>query len=243
MFRRAVILLGALLLSGCSMWSGPPLYPVDKSYSWLPHGTYRAEREGKSQYGRWDGKAFFVLPSGKKQKQDRIVTLVALPGTKLHASIAQISAADGKNGALYALVVRDGDTWTYALPDCATTRRIVTDAGGIMDGNAPFQKQVTTENVTVADLEEAMEPLPAVRGRKHHRRSRRAAEVNAAPIAQTESVESVEASPASENTDDGSDEYGSKTCRFPTRSSLEAAARRYLAERQLIGDKVTRIGD
>lgn len=220
MFRRTVSLLSVLLLSGCGMWSGPTFYPVDKSYSWLPPGTYRVQSEGKSHYGRWDGKAFFDLPSGKRQKQDdMVVTMVALAGTKLDTSIAQVSAAHGNDGAIYALVVRRGNSWTYAFPDCAATRRIVTDAGGIMDGPAGLGEQATTEPVRFADL--AGDSLP-----------------HSATTRGTKPVKSVQAS-----RDNGGSRYGNQSCHFPTRESLEAAARRYLAERQLIGDKIVRIGD
>ena len=236
-FRRAMILLGAMLLSGCGMWSGPAFYPVDKSFSWLPRGTYRSQSEGKSRYGRWDGKSFIELPSGKRQKQDWFLTMTTLAGTKLDASIAQISPANGKDGAIYALVVRDGNTWTYVLPDCATTRKIVTDAGGIMDGPTGLRKETAAEAVSFSDLTESG-PLSTNRATKHRNHPRHSLRAKSAPIVQSDPVKSAEASPAVDD-----DRYGGQACHFTTRESLEASARRYLAERQLIGDKIIRIGD
>lgn len=38
-------------------------------------------------------------------------------------------------------------------------------------------------------------------------------------------------------------QYGSQSCHFPSRASLEAAMRRYVFERQVIGHKIERVGN
>jgi len=209
------ILCCTLFLAGCSSWSGPVFYTSEGRAGWLPPGTYRSIEDGKSAYFRWDGKQITDLPSGKKEKKDApLPTMVPLSGANLEAYIAQleIGAEDGRKSALYALVSRTGNVWTFVAPDCATTRRIVLDAGGIIDGAV---------NVSVED------PASVSRDRqpKHHRSSRHAP------------PEKIVRPDRAEN------QYGSLACHFPTRASLEAAARRYLAERQLIGNKIIRLGD
>jgi hypothetical protein len=168
------------------------------------------------------------LPSGKKEKENGPPpTMVPLSGTKLKAYIMQVpfDAEDKRRAAFYALVSRSGDAWTLVAPDCATTREIVLGAGGIMDGAAPNQPVlVPAENVSFEDLQD----LP-----KRHRRGRHKTVMHATG----KDVADIQP------TEEAKNRYGSQTCHFPTRESLEAAARRYIAERQLIGDKIVRIGD
>jgi hypothetical protein len=233
-FRSATILLWALLLTGCASWSGPPFYASNGANNWLPTGTYHSVSDGKSRYFRWDGKQITDLPSGKKEKEDGPApVLVPLSGTKLDAYIGQLSleGTDGKTLAFYALFARNGSVWTYVFPDCFTTKAILLDAGGVMDGApAGMHRETPTEDLG---------SLFPVRGLRHHRRSRQAPPTKIAQV----TADPPENEPTVSTKDDGLDEYGGHACHFPMRASLEKAARRYFAERQIIGDKFVRIGD
>lgn len=240
-FGRFPTPLLTLLLMGCASWSGPQFYSLADGKNWLPPGKYRSYEGKKVSYFRWDGKRTIDLPSGKKEKDEGPPPiLVPLSGTKMDSYIAQwtFNLADGKVRTDYVLFVRNGNAWTYVFPDCVTTKAIVLDAGGSMDGPPPgMHKQTSAENVTMADLN--MEPLSAIHRRKRDRRF----SPNPVSTARAVPADPPAAVPGSPAEDEALNQYGGQTCHFSTRESLEAAARRYLAERQLIGDKIVRIGD
>jgi len=239
-FRRAAVLLCVVVLAGCTAWTGPRFYSPDQSLGWLQPGAYRADSDGKSKYVRWDGKHFTRLRSARRIKEDiPQPTVVSLSGTKLEAYIAQFSDdTDKEKGAVYALAVHRGDGWLYAFPDCATTKAIVLDAGGTMDGPPFGRKFETTENVSIADVE--ADPIPPARHKPKH--PRHARPVRPTKIAQVIPADSANVAQA-EAEREAENQYGAQTCHFDTQASLEKAARRYLAERQLIGHQVVRIGD
>lgn len=226
--RRAAVMLCAFLLAGCGVWSGPAFYTSGDRNDRIPPGTYRSMTDAKPRYFRWDGKQVTDLPSSKKEKEDGPPPiLMPLSGAKPEAYIAQFQfgAENAKKSAIYALVSHTRNAWTFVLPDCAATRGIVVDAGGTMDGAAPSEpKAIPAENVSLEDTA----------GFSDSRRSKRRKLSRHAPPQKITRVALVE---------NPENRYGGQACHFPTTASLEAAARRYFAERQLIGDKIVRIGD
>ena len=151
MNRVVLALTLALLLAGCDMWSGPPLYASAEGVFPFAPGTYRLSGgKDKPRIVRWDGHHFYLHGKRAKAKDEadlRALTIVPLPADGRRVFILQNKI---EKGALYGFIEQRGERYSVNLPSCTATQDIVREAGGTVESSV-------WENVTEAGREN---PVP-----------------------------------------------------------------------------------
>ena len=134
MMRRLSTIVAALLLSACSVWTGPPFYGRSEAINPFPPGTYRVSGgTDPPLLVHWDG--HHLAEAGRTWRAEDQAGLqdwmaVALPVRGRDIYVLQWKVDDDRAGrAVYAILERRGVRYRVNLPDCLTGQAIARESG------------------------------------------------------------------------------------------------------------------